>query len=108
MIIALAAVLSFASIPKLTKRNNFAELVNMVLLTDDKSKDLTATAEAVAKARDIKIRTYAVGIGSQINQEELLLIAGGDSSGHFTTDTFAELIKILDPVSQKLCSVSPN
>ncbi len=80
------------------------ELVNMVLLTDGKSKDLTSTTEAVKKANELNIRTYAVGIGSEINQEELLMIANGDTGSVFTTATFSELIKILSPVSKKLCS----
>lgn len=50
----------------------------MVLLTDGKSKDLTATVDAVKKADDLNIRTYAVSIDFDINQEELLMTSNGD------------------------------
>lgn len=78
--------------------------VNIVLLTDGISASRLNTADAAGRAALLGFRTYAIGITSSVNQEELMTIAGGNSNRIFNTEDFYELIKLLAPVSSKVCS----
>lgn len=78
--------------------------VNIVLLTDGISANRLSTADAAGRAMLLGFRTYAIGITSRVNQEELITIAGGNANRIFNTENFLELIDILAPVSRKVCS----
>lgn len=77
---------------------------NMVVLTDGESTDLFATSDSAANARALGIRTFAVGIGDGVNQSELLEIASGNSNRVYNTDSFDDLVNLLNPMSRALCA----
>lgn len=79
--------------------------LNMVVLTDGASNNDSWTIAAAHKLITMGVRTFSVGITANIKQQELLAIADGDASRVFNTDNFDELIKLLAPLSRKICAV---
>lgn len=77
--------------------------LNMVVLTDGYSNNPATTITSANKAASLGIRTFSVGIGSGINQQELISIAGGDSIRVYNAANFDELVKLLAPISLKIC-----
>ncbi|ODM98848.1 Vitrin [Orchesella cincta] len=77
---------------------------NLVFLTDGVSNSPSATLAAAQKATAAGIRSFSVGITTNINQQELLAIAGNDASHVFNTDGFEDLLKLLQPVSRRVCA----
>lgn len=77
---------------------------NMVVLTDGVSTDPSATSTSVATAHSLGIRSFSVGIGSGVDHQELLDIAGGNSNRVFTAKNFDDLINLLNPLSRALCA----
>lgn len=49
------------------------------------------------------IRTFAVGITSSINEQELEDIAGGNLDSVFLAPDFDKLLNLLRPVSLRVC-----
>lgn len=80
--------------------------LNLVVITDGLSNDPTATALAAEDAISNGIRTYSVGVGASVDQQELLDIADGNSSHVFNAATFDGLVNVLDPISRTICSNS--
>ncbi|CAL8085645.1 unnamed protein product [Orchesella dallaii] len=78
---------------------------NMVFLTNGVSNIPPDTLLAAQTVHTAGIRPFSVGIGSNINQEELLAIAGNNPDHVFNTDGFDELLKLLQPVSRRVCDV---
>ncbi len=76
---------------------------NMVFLTDGASNDRQATATAAKNVQDAGVRSFSVGIGSGIGLDELLTIAGNETDHVFNTEGFADLLKLLQPVSLRVC-----
>ncbi|ODM91664.1 Vitrin [Orchesella cincta] len=85
------------------KNNARAVPKNMVFLTDGSSNSPSLTLAAAQNALAAGIRSFSVGIGTNINQQELLAIAGNDSTHVFNTDGFEDLLKLLQPVSRRVC-----
>lgn len=84
---------------------------NLVVITDGLSNNPEWTKAAADTAIGEGIRTFAVGVGPQVqtNQQmrtELLDIAGGNQNNVFTADTFDDLTAILNPVGQAVCNPS--
>ncbi|XP_037025914.1 uncharacterized protein LOC119067187 [Bradysia coprophila] len=84
---------------------------NLVVITDGLSNNPQWTKAAADAANAQGIRTFAVGVGSQVQsnpqlQTELLDIAGGNPDRVFTADTFDDLTSILNPVTQAVCNPS--
>lgn len=82
---------------------------NLVVITDGLSNNPDSTKAAAITAINEGIRTFAVGVGSELltNQQmgrELLDIAGGNSKNVFTADTFDDLTAILNPLGQSVCN----
>lgn len=77
--------------------------MNMVVLTDGVSNSPNSTISAAETAIALGIRTFSVGITPNVNQQELLAIAGNDVSRVFTTANFDELVNLLAPLSLKVC-----
>jgi len=75
----------------------------MVVLTDGVSNYPDLTAAAAARANAAGIKTFSVGIGSFIDDAELLAIAGGNVGNRFKAETFDELLKLIRPVCLKVC-----
>lgn len=90
------AVAQFNSSPRALPRN-------MVVLTDGVSNDRQLTAAAANRAIQLGIRTFSVGITPNVNQQELLAIAGNDASRVFTAQNFADLVQLLAPLSLTIC-----
>ncbi|CAL8071043.1 unnamed protein product [Orchesella dallaii] len=84
--------------------NSRAVPKNMVFLTDGVSNSPTATLAAAQRAQAAGIRAFSVGITTNINQQELLAIAGNNSDHVFNTDGFEDLLKLLQPVSRRVCA----
>lgn len=91
-----AAVTQFTLYPRTVPRN-------MVVLTDGVSTDPSATLASANTAINMGIRTFSVGIGSGVNQSELLDIANGNQDRVFNANTFDDLVKLLNPLSRALC-----
>lgn len=79
--------------------------MNMVILTDGESNFPNVTVDVANEAIRNGIRTFSVGITQYVNQNELLAMAGNDSSRVFTTENFDDLINLLAPLSLKVCSL---
>jgi len=77
--------------------------LNMVVLTDGESTVPSATIASANAANALGIRVFSVGITPSVNQQELLTIAGNDPNRVFTTVNFDELVKLLAPLSLKIC-----
>jgi len=92
-----AAVAEFIAYPRSVP-------LNLVVITDGLSNNSTATAEAAENASDNGIVTYSVGVGSSVNQQELLDIANSDSTHVFNAASFDDLVNLLDPISRTVCS----
>lgn len=91
-----AGVAQFSASPRALPRN-------MVVLTDGVSNNRALTVASANVAISQGIRTFSVGITPNVNQEELLAIAGNDPGRVFTSHDFAELVKLLAPLSLKIC-----
>jgi len=79
---------------------------NIVVLTDGYSDNWYLTAEAASNAANHKIRSFSVGITPYVSEQELLTIALGNQNRVFTLDTFDDLIRILTPLSLRICSLT--
>lgn len=90
------AVSQFNSSPRQLPRN-------LVVLTDGVSNNRQLTEDAANRAIALGIRTFSVGITPNVNQQELLSIAGNDPSRVFTAVNFADLIQLLAPLSLQIC-----
>ncbi|CAL8071055.1 unnamed protein product [Orchesella dallaii] len=84
--------------------NSRAVPKNMVFLTDGVSNSASATLAAAQAAQSAGIRGFSVGITTNINQQELLAIAGNNADHVFNTDGFEDLLKLLQPVSRRVCA----
>ncbi|CAL8068230.1 unnamed protein product [Orchesella dallaii] len=87
------------------QNNNRSVPQNVVFLTDGTSESPSATILAAQNAREAEIRGFAVGIGSDIKQEELNAIAGNNSTRVFKADQVKNLLKLLQRVSQRVCKI---
>ncbi|CAL8068232.1 unnamed protein product [Orchesella dallaii] len=76
---------------------------NMGFLTDGASENPSATTSAAQTAQSTGVRLFSIGIGSDINQAELLAIAGNNANHIFNTVGFEDLLKLLQPVSRRVC-----
>ncbi len=76
---------------------------NLVFLTDGESTNPTATLASAQRVLSAGIRPFAVGIGSKIDSNELLAIAGNNDDHVFNTNGFDDLLKLLQPVSRRVC-----
>jgi Mg-chelatase subunit ChlD len=75
----------------------------LVVLTDGQSSNMTATAESAASLRDdFNVQILAVGVGSAVNQGELLSIAGSAASVVDVLDS-TQLFAAVHSVSQATC-----
>lgn len=86
------AIAEFAASPR-------AVPLNMVVLTDGASTDHSATLISAGNAATAKIRTFAVGIGSGVDQGELTDIAHGNTSRVYNTNDYDNLIDLFNPLS---------
>lgn len=78
-------------------------LENMVFLTDGGSSNKAATKVSAEQATSLGVRTYSVGIGGSVDENELLVIAGGVQDHVFKPTQFDELLAVLRPLSIKVC-----
>lgn len=62
------------------------------------------TLKSINNAINKGIRTFAVGIGSETSNTELLALAGGNSARLFTSANFNELTDLLNPLRQVVCN----
>lgn len=77
---------------------------NVVFMTDGQSNEPEKTRIAAAMLWDLPgVSVYAVGIGSGINNAELLTIAGNNQRRVFTAPNFEELKNLLKPLSLVMC-----
>ncbi|XP_075779752.1 collagen alpha-1(XXI) chain [Pelodiscus sinensis] len=76
-----------------------------VVLTDGKSQD--EVKEAAAEARKNKITLFAIGVGSEIEEDELRAIANKPSSTYvFYVEDYIAISRIREVIKQKLCEES--
>lgn len=92
-----ASIAQFNSSPRSVPRN-------LVVLTDGESNDPSLTVAAANMVISLGVRTFSVGFGNSINNQELLDIAGGNQDRVYTMSTFGELIKVLTPLSLAICA----
>lgn len=77
---------------------------NIVVITNGKSNNSILTADAASRANQIGARILSVGITVSADLNELLVLANGDSNNVFTTNGVDNLILLLDPIINKICS----
>ncbi|TFK06771.1 Collagen alpha-1(XXI) chain [Platysternon megacephalum] len=76
-----------------------------VVLTDGKSQD--EVKDAAAEARKNKITLFAIGVGSEIEEDELRAIANKPSSTYvFYVEDYIAISRIREIIKQKLCEES--
>uniref|UniRef100_A0A8C8VL59 Collagen alpha-1(XXI) chain n=1 Tax=Pelusios castaneus TaxID=367368 RepID=A0A8C8VL59_9SAUR len=76
-----------------------------VVLTDGKSQD--EVKDAAAGARKNKITLFAIGVGSEIEEDELKAIANKPSSTYvFYVEDYIAISRIREVIKQKLCEES--
>ncbi|XP_074982576.1 collagen alpha-1(XXI) chain isoform X1 [Caretta caretta] len=76
-----------------------------VVLTDGKSQD--EVKDAAAAARKNKITLFAIGVGSEIEEDELRAIANKPSSTYvFYVEDYIAISRIREVIKQKLCEES--
>ena len=66
------------------------------------------TAAAAARAVNDGIMMIAVGVGSRVEGEELLSIAGRNASRVITTPDFPHMQDLLSPLRRKICKTTGN
>ncbi|XP_067421589.1 collagen alpha-1(XXI) chain isoform X2 [Emydura macquarii macquarii] len=76
-----------------------------VVLTDGKSQD--EVKDAAAEARKNKITLFAIGVGSEIEEDELKAIANKPPSTYvFYVEDYIAISRIREVIKQKLCEES--
>uniref|UniRef100_A0A8C0U331 Collagen alpha-1(XXI) chain n=1 Tax=Cyanistes caeruleus TaxID=156563 RepID=A0A8C0U331_CYACU len=76
-----------------------------VVLTDGKSQD--EVKDIAAEARKNKITLFAIGVGSEIEEDELKAIANKPSSTYvFYVEDYIAISRIKEVIKQKLCEES--
>uniref|UniRef100_A0A8C0FZJ3 Collagen alpha-1(XXI) chain n=1 Tax=Bubo bubo TaxID=30461 RepID=A0A8C0FZJ3_BUBBB len=76
-----------------------------VVLTDGKSQD--EVKDVAAEARKNKITLFAIGVGSEIEEDELKAIANRPSSTYvFYVEDYIAISRIKEVIKQKLCEES--
>ncbi|KAM7173811.1 uncharacterized protein RBU57_004126 [Macrochelys suwanniensis] len=76
-----------------------------VVLTDGKSQD--EVKDAAAAARKNKITLFAIGVGSEIEEDELRAIANKPSSTYvFYVEDYIAISRIREVIKQKFCEES--
>ncbi|XP_059698690.1 collagen alpha-1(XXI) chain isoform X2 [Haemorhous mexicanus] len=76
-----------------------------VVLTDGKSQD--EVKDVAAEARKNKITLFAIGVGSEIEENELKAIANKPSSTYvFYVEDYIAISRIKEVIKQKLCEES--
>ncbi|XP_027500895.1 collagen alpha-1(XXI) chain isoform X2 [Corapipo altera] len=76
-----------------------------VVLTDGKSQD--EVKDVAAEARKNKITLFAIGVGSEIEEDELKAIANKPSSTYvFYVEDYIAISRIKEVIKQKLCEES--
>ncbi|KAJ6636541.1 Vitrin, partial [Pseudolycoriella hygida] len=91
------AVSQFDSSPRAFPRN-------LVVVTGSASNNRDLTEASAQRANEAGIRTFSVGIAPNVDQLELLAIAGSDPTRVFTASNFTEFIQLLAPLSLKICN----
>ncbi len=76
---------------------------NLVIITDGASNNPSATLTSINNAKSQGIRTFAVGIGPDTSNTELLALAGGDPDHLFNASTFDDLTDLLNPLKEVVC-----
>ncbi|XP_066434935.1 collagen alpha-1(XXI) chain-like [Eleutherodactylus coqui] len=88
-----------------SQRANLAKNKIAIVVTDGKSQD--EVEEIAAQARAANITMYAVGVGSEITQSELVAIANSPSSDYVLyADDYTTIDRIKEALQQKICEES--
>ena len=80
----------------------------VVFVTDGNcyaNPSFTPLDEAVPRATEAKITSYAIGVGGQVNEAQLELIAGS-TKRVYTVDDFSELSKLVNDLVDDTCNTS--
>ncbi|XP_043921730.1 collagen alpha-1(XXI) chain-like [Protopterus annectens] len=99
--------ISFAtkSVFSSSQRTNIVKNKIAVVVTDGKSQDNVVNASTVARLQDITV--FAVGVGSEIMESELIDIANKPSSTYVLyAEDYTTIEKIKEAMQQKLCEES--
>jgi secreted protein with Ig-like and vWFA domain len=75
----------------------------MIVLTDGHSNNYQATLNATSRAKSLGIRLFSVGIGSNLNDAELMALAGGDRNNLYYVPNWDDLKELLTKSSADLC-----
>lgn len=75
-----------------------------IVMTDGQSQDWKKTQKEAAKARDAGISMFAIGVGLNLSQKELLGIAG-DQDRVFTVADYKALDTIRQDLDDKTCTI---
>lgn len=79
---------------------------NIVVITDGNSQSQRKTNQSASEARDDQFNVFAVGVGNDISQTELVGIAG-DENRVFTVDNYRSLKYIIRKLAKVTCEVKP-
>ncbi|XP_067664246.1 cartilage matrix protein-like [Haliotis asinina] len=76
-----------------------------IVMTDGQSQDWEKTQKEAAKSRDDGISMFAIGVGVNLSQKELLDIAG-DPDRVYTVDDYKALDTIRQDLDDKTCTIA--
>ncbi|CAH1787670.1 unnamed protein product [Owenia fusiformis] len=80
-----------------------------IVLTDGKSQDYHGTVAAARLAKSFDIRIYAIGIGSEVNEEELTQIASNPDCTHTShLFSFDEVADVVYSIQRDVCKEIPK
>jgi hypothetical protein len=88
-----------------TNRENKERPAVCFVLTDGLSGNPVETGNAAREMKAANVTSYAIGIGSQVNENELLVIAGNEPTHIFTPDDFDALKELEYWLRTETCSL---
>jgi len=77
----------------------------ILVLTDGHSNNNADTVVSAGKAKAAGIATFAVGIGSNVDRNELIQIAGDDENRVISTSNFDALLELTFTINSETCKV---
>jgi len=94
------------AVKMLTSGNSDEQRVNVLtVFTDGQSNDPELTMIAANKAQAAGITTFSIGIGSGINQEELLVIAANRTDHVVSVNSFETLVELVYGLNSEACAI---
>ena len=77
----------------------------VIVITDGKSRDTTATLEQAANLREQGVVVFSIGVGTNLDMDELKGIAGAKRADTmYTVETFDSLVSLTERIIEATCN----